>query len=179
VAGTTPLFSVDTTGALSLAGAIALANGQQVFGAAGGAQSYAGAPVYISLFNRNGADSSTTGGVSMVKVVESFTPPSGSASWAGLHINPTISGTSSGAAYGLLLASKTNTLTGGTVKLASFGTTTTDGFTGYSEKFAVDINGAVSVGNTVNSVSPTSPNRTITIMIGGATYYLAAKTTND
>jgi hypothetical protein len=30
-----------------------------------------------------------------------------------------------------------------------------------------------------NSVSPTSPNRTITISLGGTTYYLAAKTTND
>lgn len=39
--------------------------------------------------------------------------------------------------------------------------------------------GAVSLGNTVNAVSPTSPNRTVTIVIGGTTYYLAAKTTND
>jgi hypothetical protein len=39
--------------------------------------------------------------------------------------------------------------------------------------------GAVAIGNTVNTVSPTSPNRTITMVIGGTTYYLAAKTTND
>lgn len=32
---------------------------------------------------------------------------------------------------------------------------------------------------TVNSVSPTSPNRTITVSIGGTTYYIHAKTTND
>ncbi len=31
----------------------------------------------------------------------------------------------------------------------------------------------------VNSVSPTSPNRTITVVIDGVTYYIAAKTTND
>jgi hypothetical protein len=30
-----------------------------------------------------------------------------------------------------------------------------------------------------NAVSPTSPNRTVTISIGGTLYYLAAKTTND
>lgn len=30
-----------------------------------------------------------------------------------------------------------------------------------------------------NVVSPTSPNRTLTITIGGTTYYIAAKTTND
>ena len=41
------------------------------------------------------------------------------------------------------------------------------------------ISGALSIGNTVNAVSPTSPNRTVTISIGGSTYYLAAKTTND
>ncbi len=31
----------------------------------------------------------------------------------------------------------------------------------------------------VNTVSPTSPNRTITVIIAGTTYYIAAKTTND
>lgn len=31
----------------------------------------------------------------------------------------------------------------------------------------------------VNSVSPTSPNKTITVNIDGTTYYIAAKTTND
>lgn len=30
-----------------------------------------------------------------------------------------------------------------------------------------------------NVVSPTSPNRTLTVTIGGSTYYIAAKTTND
>jgi len=44
---------------------------------------------------------------------------------------------------------------------------------------AATFSGAVSLGNTVNSVSPTAPNRTVTIVIGGTTYYLAAKTTND
>ena len=31
----------------------------------------------------------------------------------------------------------------------------------------------------VNNVSPTSPNRTISVVINGVTYYIAAKTTND
>jgi len=39
--------------------------------------------------------------------------------------------------------------------------------------------GAVAIGNTVNTVSPTSPNRTITMVVNGVTLYLAAKTTND
>lgn len=33
--------------------------------------------------------------------------------------------------------------------------------------------------NAVNAVSPTSPNRTITVVIDGTTYYIHAKTTND
>jgi fibronectin-binding autotransporter adhesin len=44
---------------------------------------------------------------------------------------------------------------------------------------AANFGGAIAIGNTVNTVSPTSPNRTITMVIGGTTYYLAAKTTND
>jgi hypothetical protein len=32
---------------------------------------------------------------------------------------------------------------------------------------------------TVASVTPTSPNRTIEVEVGGTTYYLHAKTTND
>ena len=41
------------------------------------------------------------------------------------------------------------------------------------------VQGVLAIGNTVNTVSPTSPNRTITMVIGGTTYYLHAKTTND
>lgn len=40
-------------------------------------------------------------------------------------------------------------------------------------------NGAIYINNAVNVVSPTSPNRTITIVVGGTTYYIHAKTTND
>lgn len=45
-----------------------------------------------------------------------------------------------------------------------------NGTTGFTELL-----GAIAV----NSVSPTSPNRTISINIGGTNYFLAAKTTND
>jgi hypothetical protein len=44
----------------------------------------------------------------------------------------------------------------------------------------VRVNGALKLGNTVASVSPTSPNRTIAILhTDGNTYYVHAKTTND
>ena len=48
-------------------------------------------------------------------------------------------------------------------------------FNGAAATFA----GAVAIANTVSSVSPTSPNRTITMVVGGVTLYIAAKTTND
>ena len=41
------------------------------------------------------------------------------------------------------------------------------------------LSGVLAIGNTVNTVSPSAPNRTITMVIGGTTYYISAKTTND
>lgn len=51
--------------------------------------------------------------------------------------------------------------------------------TGLAVTGALSSTGALAIGNTVNTVSPTSPNRTVTIVIGGTTYYIHAKTTND
>jgi hypothetical protein len=51
--------------------------------------------------------------------------------------------------------------------------------TGLAVAGALSSTGALAIGNTVNTVSPTSPNRTITMVIGGTTYYIHAKTTND
>jgi hypothetical protein len=71
----------------------------------------------------------------------------------------------------------------GSGNLTVSGTLTTGGTISTSNDLAVNgiaaINGAISIGNTVNTVSPTSPDRTITIVVGGTTYYLHAKTTND
>lgn len=62
----------------------------------------------------------------------------------------------------------------------SGGAGTTTNYAIYSESTALSsFAGPIAIGNTVNSVSPTSPNRTVTMVIGGTTYYLAAKTTND
>lgn len=44
-------------------------------------------------------------------------------------------------------------------------------------KILVEVREAVP--STVNVVSPTAPNRTISIMVDGVVYYLHAKTTND
>jgi len=49
----------------------------------------------------------------------------------------------------------------------------------FNQSGAATFSGAVTIGNTVNTVSPTSPNRTITMVVNGVTLYLAAKTTND
>ena len=77
----------------------------------------------------------------------------------------------SGKAFSLSLASttsSTNTTSGAFVVTGGVGV-----------GGALNVGGAVAIGNTVNTVSPTSPNRTVTMVIGGVTYYLAAKTTND
>lgn len=39
--------------------------------------------------------------------------------------------------------------------------------------------GATAVFGAVSAISPTAPDRTIEVVIGATTYYLAAKTTND
>jgi hypothetical protein len=60
-----------------------------------------------------------------------------------------------------------------------------DSKVGYFSSTGLDVTGtlsstgALSIGNTVNTVTPTLPNRTITMVIGGTTYYIHAKTTND
>lgn len=64
-------------------------------------------------------------------------------------------------------------LTGGTAAVGTFTST------GLAVTGTLSATGALAIGNTVNTVSPTSPNRTVTIVINGTTYYLAAKTTND
>lgn len=79
-----------------------------------------------------GADTRTSTFGKYMTVIPRFQPGSGSASWAAVQINPTINGTSSGTAACLVVASKTNTLTGGVVNLVDFGTTSTDYGTGYT-----------------------------------------------
>jgi hypothetical protein len=43
----------------------------------------------------------------------------------------------------------------------------------------VTVGGSLRIANTLNAVSPTSPNRTITMIVNGTTVYIACKTTND
>jgi hypothetical protein len=72
------------------------------------------------------------------------------------------------------------TLSGSSIDIRPAGSTVgTFTSTGLAVTGTLSSTGALAIGNTVNTVSPTSPNRTVTIVIGGTTYYLAAKTTND
>lgn len=63
--------------------------------------------------------------------------------------------------------------------IATFASTGVTTFTGNVTASSVSIGGSAVTITAVNSVSPTSPNRTVTITYGGTTLYLAAKTTND
>ena len=73
------------------------------------------------------------------------------------------------------------------MELQTDGTTALTLTTAQKAEFAQTIKTAAPAGGTaaewklgtVATVSPTSPNRTIEVEIGGTTYYLAAKTTND
>ena len=62
---------------------------------------------------------------------------------------------------------------------ASNSTEATGAAVSFTSSGGINAAGAVAIGNTVNTVSPTSPNRTVTMVVNGVTLYLAAKTTND
>lgn len=90
------------------------------------------------------------------------------------------------AAHGVSISGVTN-LTAGTENVIALqpgsGVVVLGGTTNAGFKLDVvgtaRISGALRIGNTVHNVSPTSPNRTIEINVGGTTYYIHAKTTNN
>ena len=99
-----------------------------------------------------------------------------------------ITSTGAGLAFGIEASVGGTSFTGSTAYASYFGTTTATPIHFVTNSVirqtidsagAATFAGAVAIGNTVNTVSPTSPNRTVTMVIGGVTYYLAAKTTND
>ena len=114
----------------------------------------------------------TSGGVSRISSASTFSPGSGSGSFASLQLNPTVSGTSTGTATGLAVASVTNSLTGGTTNLIDLGTTTTDYFTGYTQRFAINTSGSMTQTQAV--ITSGSPN--LFKLIGGAHTTLTAST---
>lgn len=63
--------------------------------------------------------------------------------------------------------------------ILALGTGTAGSTTGTLRAAALAAGGSDFTVTAVSSVSPTSPNRTVTISYGGTTYYVAAKTTND
>lgn len=72
-----------------------------------------------------------------------------------------------------------NSVTGtGSMVLGTSPTLTTPTL-GVASATSVNFGGGAFTATAINSVSPTSPNRTLTISFGGTTYYVAAKTTND
>jgi hypothetical protein len=99
-----------------------------------------------------------------------------------------ITSTGAGLAFGVEASVGGTSFTGSTAYASYFGTTTATPIHFVTNSVirqtidsagAATFAGAVTIGNTVNTVSPTSPNRTITMVVNGVTLYLAAKTTND
>lgn len=96
----------------------------------------------------NGSVGATSGNVIGVLSQATANPPSGTANYANTEIRPTLNGTSTGTAYGLVIDPVVTAWTGGTVKLISAGTTTTNYGSGYTEVFNVAQNGTVRMVNT-------------------------------
>ena len=68
---------------------------------------------------------------------------------------------------------------GGAAGIVAIGTGAAGSTAGTLRAAALAAGGSDFTVTAANSVSPTSPNRTITISYGGTTYYLSAKTSND
>ena len=147
--------TLNASGAITCGGDIQIPNGGSVKSTTGDGVLMSGSgQVYGSLqIFKNGSHTDTSGPTVLASAHSTFSPASGSASYALMHLNPTINGVSSGIAYGLGLASKTNVLTGGTIKLLSIGRTTTDLFTGYTELLGIDQNGNIGIGMTTFGAS--------------------------
>jgi len=135
-------------------------------------------------------NSQTSGNVTLFGVGSAtFQPTTGSANFAGFAISPTINGTSTGTAYGAVIAPITNVLTGGTVKLQGWGTATGNNWAGYSEKSFVALDGTYN--GPVNATVLRSPNtyvgrsqtgaltQTIVASAVGATYRITLASNCD
>jgi hypothetical protein len=172
VFGTTASTST-TTGALQVAGGVGVAGSLFVGGSA--TLSVAGNPI-LTLESTATADAA-----SYVRYVRSST---GTARtwWTGVGIFSndrwgiydqtrgamTLDIDSAGDVRVVATTASTSTTTGA-LKVAG----------GVGVAGAAFFGGAIAIGNTVNTVTATLPNRTITMVIGGTTYYIHAKTTND
>lgn len=119
-------------GASTATGGVVFGNGRRFDTGAVGTDTYTG----------------TSGTMSHLHMVSSWTPASGTREGAELHINPTLNGTSSAAFHALLIAPVITAWTGGTVNLLNIGTSTTDGFTGFTSLFAVRSTGDFVLGST-------------------------------
>ncbi len=85
------------------------------------------------------------------KFLATFSPSASSGSFATVAINPTVNGTSSGTSVALAVAPIHTALTGGTLLIADFGTTSTDYFTGFTSVLKVAAAGVTLAGNYVQS----------------------------
>ena len=112
----------------------------------------------------------TTGPNADVEINGAFTPSSGNAVFAGLALDPQINGTGTGTGYGMIVAPRTNVLTGGAVKIAGFGTTTGVQLAGYSEKAGITLGGVYysSLGTAIASASTVAPVAGVTHITGTA-----------
>lgn len=123
----------------------------------------------------NNIQNLTSGSNSMLQVVTSMTPASGSATFAALELNPTINGTSSGNATSLAIASVTNTFTGGKVYLLDAGVTTSTYGSGFTRKASIDVSGnlrlsgSLGVGNWASATIPGTVNGKVEIFDASGT----------
>lgn len=142
---TTYPLTVDGNGNITNKGSITMATNGVLSGSGTIGLQFLNSPNANGTFQISGnINNNTSGGNTVWNDAQGWSPSSGSGSVAMMQINPTFNATSTGTAYALAIASKTNVVTGGKIRLLSVGTTTTDVYTGYTEEFGIDASGNVS-----------------------------------
>jgi hypothetical protein len=136
---------------------------------------YTGATTLTKRVDISSTGLAVTGALSATGEIASF----GSSGNASNRLKASYNSGSGVALFGPDSNGGTTSLNIGVSNAGTYNTVLGISTTGLAVTGALSSTGALAIGNTVNTVSPTSPNRTVTIVIGGTTYYLAAKTTND
>jgi hypothetical protein len=123
---------------------------------------------------------STTVNVSGVTIVSTFSPSANAPRFAGLEVNPTFNGTSTGVATALVAAPVVTALTGGTMNVVDFGTTTTDYHTGFTSRLRINSAGDTLMGGALeeNKVADVASATTITVAGGNSVDITGTTTIN-
>ena len=119
----------------------------------------------------------TTVNISGTTFVGSFTPTANSPRFVGVEINNTFNGTSGGDAVGLVVDPIITALTGGTMNIVDFGSTTTNYYSGFTSRFRINSAGDSMFGGSAEFLKAADVASAGTITLAGGNQFDITGTT--